>query len=74
MHNRLHPQRWKTSNGIFETSKIGNVLLTLPKFSTSKIMSVRPNIQFIDEGQPRSYKTWGMTPAFPPQLAVVGNG
>jgi hypothetical protein len=52
MHNRLHPQRWKTSNGIFETSKIGNVLLTLPKFSTSKIMSVRPDIQFIDEDQP----------------------
>ena len=52
MHNRLHPQSWKTSNGIFDTSKIGNVLLTLPKFSTSKIMSVRPDIQSIDEDQP----------------------
>ena len=52
MHKRLHPQRWKTSNGIFETNKVGNVQLTLPKFSTSKIMSVMPDIQFIDEDQP----------------------
>ena len=52
MHNRLHMQRWKTSNGVFETSKIGSVLLTLPRFSTSKMMSVRPDIQFIDEDQP----------------------
>ena len=52
MHNRLHPQRWKTSNGTFETNKVGNILLTLPKFSTSKVMSVRPDIQFIDEDQP----------------------
>ena len=52
MHDRLRPQRWKTSNGIFETNKVGNVLLTLPKFSISKIMSVRPDIQFIDEDQP----------------------
>ena len=40
MHNRLHPQKRKTSNGIFETTKVGNVLLTLPWFSTSKIVSV----------------------------------
>ena len=53
MHKRLYPQRWKTSNGIFETNKVGNVQLTLPKFSTSKIMSVMPDIQFIDE-DPRS--------------------
>ena len=52
MHTRLHPQRWKTSNGIFETNKVGNIQLTLPRFSTSKIMSVMPDIQFIEEGQP----------------------
>jgi len=52
MHDRLHPQKWKTSNGIFETTKVCNLLLTLPRFSSSKIMSVRPDIQFIDEDQP----------------------
>ena len=52
MHNRLHTQRWKISNGIFEITKVGSVLLTLPWFSTSKIMSVRPDIQFIDKDQP----------------------
>ena len=31
---------------------VGNVLLTLPRFSTPKIMLVRPDIQFIDEDQP----------------------
>jgi len=52
MQNRLHPQRWKTSNGIFETNKVGVINLTLPKFSTRKIMSVTPDIQFIEEGDP----------------------
>ena len=52
MHTRLHPQKWKTSNGSFETNKVGNIQLTLPRFSTSKIMSVMPDIQFIEEGQP----------------------
>ena len=44
MHHRLCPQRWKTSNGVFETTKVGNVLLTLPRFSISKIMSIRTDI------------------------------
>ena len=50
MQNRLHPQKWKTSNGTFETSKVGVIKLTLPKFSTSKVMSVTPDIQFIEDG------------------------
>jgi len=52
MHKRLHPQRWKTSNGIFETNKVANIKLTLPTFSTSKVMSVMPDIQFIERGDP----------------------
>jgi hypothetical protein len=31
MQTRLHPQRWKTSNGTFETNKVGVIKLTLPK-------------------------------------------
>ena len=53
MQNRLHPQRWKTSNGIFETHKVGIIKLTLPRFSTSKVMSVTPDIQFIEEPPPQ---------------------
>ena len=52
VHKRLHPQKWKTSNGVFETNKVANLQLTLPKFSISKTMSVMPDIQFIEEGQP----------------------
>ena len=52
MHTRLHPQRWKTSNGIFETNKVGNIKLTIPKFSPSKVMSCMPDIQFIEDDQP----------------------
>ena len=53
MQNRLHPQRWKTSNVIFETHKVGIIKLTLPRFSTSKVMSVTPDIQFIEEPPPQ---------------------
>ena len=52
MHTQLYPQRWKTSNGYSETNTVGNVLLTLPWFSTPKRMPVRPNVQFIDEDEP----------------------
>ena len=52
MQNRLHPQRWKTSNGIFETHKVGIIKLNLPRFSTNKVMSVTPDIQFIEEPPP----------------------
>ena len=52
MQNRLHPQRWKISNGILKTNMVGVINLTLPKFSTRKIMSVTPDIQFIEEGDP----------------------
>jgi len=52
MQNRLHPQRWKTSNGIFESNKVGIIKLTLPRFSTNEVMSVTPDIQFIEEPPP----------------------
>ena len=52
MHDRLHPHRWKTSNSISDTTKVGNVLITLLRFSISKIMPVGPDIQFINEDQP----------------------
>ena len=55
MQNRLHPQRWKTSNGIFETHKVGIIKLTLPRFSANKVMSVTPDIQFIEEHLPPMY-------------------
>ena len=39
-------------SGTFETNKVGNINLTLPKFSNSKTMSLVADIHFIEEGQP----------------------
>ena len=52
VHNRVHPHTLRTSSGTFETNKVGNINLTLPKFSTSKTMSLMPDIHFIEEGNP----------------------
>ena len=52
VHKRLHPQTWRTTSDTFETNKIGNIHLTLPKFSTSKTTSLMPYIHFIEEGDP----------------------
>ena len=49
VHKRLHPQKWRTSNGVFETNKVANLQLTLPKFNASKTMSVMPDVQFIEK-------------------------
>ena len=37
-------QRWRTSNGTFETSKVGSLDLVFPNFSESKIASLKPDI------------------------------
>ena len=41
---RLHPQRWTTSNGTFKTTKVGNLDLKFPEFSESKLFKIRPDI------------------------------
>ena len=41
---RLHPQRWTTSNGTFKTTKVGYLDLKFPEFSESKLFKVRPDI------------------------------
>jgi hypothetical protein len=51
VHKRLHPQIWRTSSDTFETNKVCNTNLTLPKFSNSKIMSLMADIHFTEEGQ-----------------------
>ena len=55
MQTRLHPQRWKTSNGTFETNKVGVIKSTLPRFSANKVMSVTPDIKFIEKPPPPIY-------------------
>ena len=37
-------QRWRTSNGTFETSKVGSLDLVFPNISESKIASLKPDI------------------------------
>ena len=41
---RLHPQKWTTSNGTFKTTKVGNLDLKFPEFSESKLFKIRPDI------------------------------
>ena len=40
---------WQTSNGTFKATHVGNLYLTFPAFSESKIVSVRPDIVIIDK-------------------------
>ena len=41
---RFAPQKWRTSNGTFKTTKVGVLELLFPEFSGSKLFSVRPDI------------------------------
>ena len=41
---RYAPQKWRTSNGIFTTTKIGVVDVVFPKFLSSKVASFKPDV------------------------------
>ena len=41
---RFAPQRWRTSNGIFETTKVGKLEVSFPDYSSSKRISLQPDI------------------------------
>ena len=41
---RFAPQKWKTSNGTFKTTKVGNLEIKFPKFSESKLFKIKPDI------------------------------
>ena len=41
---RTHPNIWGTSNGAFKTTKVGNIEIKFPDFSTNKVFSVNPDI------------------------------
>ena len=46
-------QKWRTTNGIFETNKVGNLNMIFPSFSESKIASLKPDIFEISESAPK---------------------
>ena len=46
-------QKWRTSNGTFETNKVGNLNMIFPNFSESKIASLKPDIFEISESAPK---------------------
>ena len=48
---RIAPQKWRTSNGTFKTTKVGLLELTFPEFSDSKLFSVKPDIVNVPAGQ-----------------------
>ena len=41
---RFAPQKWKTSNGTFKTTKVGNLEIKFPEFSESKLFKIKPDI------------------------------
>ena len=51
---RIAPQSWRTSNGTFTTSEVGNNLdFIFPEFSESKIVTVRPDIVRLPTDSPQ---------------------
>ena len=46
---RFRPQKWRTSNGTFRTTKVGNLDMIFPEFSESKVMHLTPDIVDIPE-------------------------
>jgi hypothetical protein len=49
---RYKPQKWRTSNGTFETSKVGRVELQFPEFSDSKLATFKPDVVSVPKGHP----------------------
>ena len=41
---RFAPQKWRTSNGTFKTTKVAKLELSFPEYSTNKLFKVRPDI------------------------------
>ena len=52
---RITPQFWQTSMGLFKTEKLGKFSLTFPEYSRSKRIDLRPDIVEYDpeEYQPK---------------------
>ena len=46
-------QKWRTSNGTFETIKVGILNMIFPNFSESKIASLKPDIFELSESAPK---------------------
>ena len=44
---RMASQKWRTSSGTFETKDVGDVELTFPEYSTSKVASFRPDVVWV---------------------------
>ena len=48
---RFAPQWWRTSNGTFKTTKVGNLEICFPEYSNNKQILVRPDIVDIPADQ-----------------------
>ena len=47
---RYAPQKWRTSNGTFKTTKVGRFEMKFPMFSESKLVKLKPDIISMPEG------------------------
>ena len=56
---RYVPQKWRTSNGTFTTTKIGVMDVIFPEFSSSKVTSFKPDVVSIPKtANPPAYASW----------------
>lgn len=50
---RISPQKWRTSNGTFKTTEVGDLKVTFPEFSNSKRASFRPDVIRLPKNSPK---------------------
>ena len=44
LKKRIAPKNWRTSNGTFQTTDVGDLEVTFPEFLTSKVATFQPNV------------------------------
>ena len=49
---RYAPQKWRTSNGVFTTTKVGNMEVQFPAFSSSKRFTFKPDVVTVPKSAP----------------------
>ena len=49
---RYAPQKWCTSNGVFTTTKVGNMEVQFPAFSSSKRFTFKPDVVTVPKSAP----------------------
>ena len=52
---KLNPQRWQTSIGVFKTEEVASVDLTFPEYNETKRMHIQPDVKYVEEDKRLTY-------------------